>query len=298
MKEDILINYLKKKFKVPKNIIGIGDDTAVLPYNKKNYLLFTTDTILDEVHFKLSKVSPYYIGYKAIAVNISDIAVMGGVPLYAVVNFGIPKYNLELITEIYKGIKVISDKFRIKIVGGDTIKSKILFLAVAMIGKVEKENLILRKGSKIGDPIYVTGNIGGKVISGRHLKFIPRLKEARWIVKNLKPTSMIDISDGLILDLSRICNASGKGAIVLKEKIPISKDAKNFNLAIYEGEDFELLFTINKKNASKIHHLIPNTKTKISLIGEIIKENGIYLKGKDNVKKIKPKGFNHFERWK
>lgn len=292
MKEEQFINLLRKKFKVPKNIIGIGDDTAVLPFNNRHYLLFTTDTILDGVHFKFKEVNPMDIGHKAIAVNISDIAAMGGLPLYTVINLGLPKYDLRLVNEIYWGIKRTSQEFKIKVVGGDTVKSKIFFLAVAMIGKVERKCLVLRNGAKTRNLICVTGEIGGSLKTGKHLKFKPRLKEARLIVKKLKPSAMIDISDGLILDLFRMCQESNKGAILFKEKIPISNEADDFETAVTEGEDFELLFTVGEKKTKFIKKI---SNTKISIIGEITKKRGIFIKDDNKLKPALIKGYNHFD---
>ena len=294
MKEEKIISLLKRRFKSPKGIVGIGDDCAVLPYNKKEYLLFTTDTILEDVHFKISHISPYYIGYKALAVNISDIVAMGGIPLYAVINLGLPGFNLKLVDAVYRGVKKIACDFDVRIVGGDTVKSGKLFLAVCMIGRVEKKFLVKREGARAGDLIAVTGQIGNAYVSGKHYKFTPRLKEARWIVRNLKPSSMIDISDGLVIDLFRICQVSKKGAVIIKDEIPISSGVKNFYSAITEGEDFELLFTIPSKN--RFQDKIPETKTKITIIGEITCRPGIYLKTAQKLKKIKPQGYDHFER--
>ncbi|MDD5614530.1 MAG: thiamine-phosphate kinase, partial [Candidatus Omnitrophica bacterium] len=278
MKEDILVSHLKGMFKMPKGFVGIGDDTAVVPYNKKYFMLFTTDTILDGVHFESSKIPARFIGHKALAVNISDIAAMGGLPYYTVISLGIPKHDLKLIDGIYAGIKQLSSKYNIKIVGGDTVKSERIFLAVAMIGYVEKDYLIKRSGAKNKDFIFVTGKIGGSFKSGKHYKFKPRLEEARWLAKNLHPNSMIDISDGLLIDLHRICNSSKKGAILNREAVPLSKGV-DFESALREGEDFELLFTLSRN--SIFLNSIDNSGFKITQIGEITqKAEDIFIKCK------------------
>ena len=293
MKEDKIIDFLKNKFYYPNIPLGIGDDAAVLDYSKNKYLLFTTDAIVNDVHFKVKESRVDYIGRKAVNINISDIAAMGGVPLYAVVNLGFPKYDKKLISGIFNGIYYSAKKYNVKVVGGDTVKSKCLFLAVSMIGIVNKKYLTRRSDAKEGDIVCVTGSIGGAVFSGKHWNFTPRLKESQWIVKNLAPSAMIDVSDGLLMDLDRICSLSKKSAVLFKENIPVSKEAADFNSAISEGEDFELLFTL--KSGAKLPGEVPDTNTKISTVGRIIPGKGIYLEEKGRIKKLKVKGYEHFK---
>ena len=275
-------------------VVGIGDDTAVLKYKKNLYLLLTTDILIEDVHFD-KKAAPFQIGYKALAVNISDIAAMGGIPKYVLVSLGLKKNtSLKFVDELYQGIRSLAKKFKVKIVGGDTVASSKIVISVALTGEVEKKYLTLRKGAKIGDKIYVTGRLGGS-ISGKHLSFIPRLKEARYLVENLHPTSMIDISDGLLSDLRRICEASGLGAKICQEKIPLSKEATSSENALTGGEDFELLFTL-------CHHP-PHLGRRdrvgeipITQIGEITKKKGIILlDGKGKKVLLKKTGFDHFK---
>ncbi len=293
MDEDRLVSLLSSVFKYPK-VVGIGDDTAVLPYKDGESLLFTTDTIIENRHFIRNKLSPYYIGRKAMAVNISDIAAMGGEPLYAVVNLGIKNLDRVFISKLYRGIKNIARKYNIKIVGGDTVKSDYLFLAVSMIGKVENSCLLTRSGAKVGDVIYVTGTIGGATSSSKHYKFNPRLKEAQWLNSNFKINSMMDITDGLILDLSRLCKASKKGAILDKKSIPLSSKIKNFDSAIKEGEDFELLFTAPKK--SNIPNSILGFGLKVRSIGNITENRDkIFIQNEGKLKKVKVGGYDHFK---
>lgn len=291
MREEKIINLLRGRFKYKGVIKGIGDDTAVLPFSHDFYLLFTTDTIVDGIHFKLNEVHPQDIGYKGLAVNISDIAAMGGIPLYATVGMGLPKYDLSLVRKIYDGIKELADEYKVKIVGGDTVRSEVLFLSVSMIGKVEKEFLSLRKGARVGDLICVTGKIGGAISSGKHLRFKPRVREARIIVKELSPTSMIDVSDGLLLDLYRLCKESGVGARVYKERVPINEGC-SFYEAIKEGEDFELLFTLGRKEERNLAEL--RKRIGISIIGEITNKRGIYICEGGKIKKVKVQGYDHF----
>ena len=294
MDEDKLVNLLSSMFKYPKGIMGIGDDTAVLPYKNGESLLFATDTIIENRHFIKNKLSPYYIGRKAMAVNISDIAAMGGEPLYAVVNLGIKKLDKIFISKLYRGIKNIARKYNIKIVGGDTVKSDYLFLAVSIIGKVKNNRLLIRSGAQVGDAIYVTGTIGGAVSSSKHYKFNPRLREAQWLNNNFNINSMMDTTDGMILDLGRLCKASKRGAILDRSTLPISPRVKNFNKALEEGEDFELLFTVSSE--FDIPKYIPESNTKVTCIGSIIdKEGRVFMKEAEGIRKIKLRGYDHFK---
>ncbi len=281
----------------PKVIRGIGDDTAVLKFKKDRHLLFTTDMLLEGVHFRLKEASPFRIGWKALCCSLSDIAAMGGIPKFALISIGIPK-NFEIgdIDELYRGLNSAAKKFKVDIVGGDTDSSEKFIINVSLVGEVEKKNTSLRKGAKIGDRIFITGELGGSK-KGRHLEFTPRIKEARWLVRNFKINSMIDISDGLIQDLGHILKQSGLGAVLDKEAIPISKDADTFEEAITYGEDFELLFTVSKREAQRLSnnlHIRP-FKTKINQIGEVVKNGGVrLLEESGQTKSLVLKGYKHF----
>ena len=179
-----LIKRIAKAEKISdKDVIaGIGDDAAVLKYKKNLYLLLTTDILIEDVHFN-QKATPFQIGWKALAVNISDIAAMGGIPRYALVSLGLRKeIPIKFVDEIYQGIRTLAKKFDVQILGGDTVSSSKIVINIALTGEVEKSCLTLRKGAKIGDKIYVTGRLGGS-ITGKHLSFIPRVKEARYLLK-------------------------------------------------------------------------------------------------------------------
>jgi len=165
-----------------------------------------------------------------------------------------------------------------------------------MVGSVKKKNLVLRSGAKLGDAIFVTGSLGNAVKSGKHLRFIPRLKESQILVNNFEINSMMDISDGLSGDLQHILEMSKAGAIIYEKYLPKTKGAE-LDSALFEGEDFELLFTAPKKEARRIIDKFSRlSDTKINCIGEIIKPGfGIILINKDKKPvQIKPKGYNHF----
>ena len=293
-----LIKRFAKKIRVDKSVIkGSGDDTAVIKWTKDKYLLFTCDMLVEDVHFKLKDALPAQIGYKALARNISDIAAMGGIPRHAVVSTGLdPNLPVTFVEKIVDGMVRLANSYKINIVGGDVSKSKKLIIDVALLGEVEKKNLVLRSGAKAGDLILLTGSVGGSM-KGKHLNFTPRVDEARKLAKNFKINSMIDVSDGLVLDLARILNASRVGARIHESLIPVSKEADTFEKAVSDGEDFELLFTMDAKEAKKFFKtMLSKMETPVTLIGEITdKKHGYKLVREDgSEKKLKPEGYLHF----
>lgn len=278
-----------------KDVIkGIGDDTAVIKYRKDKYRLLTTDMLIEGVHFKLSDATPYLIGRKALAVNISDIAAMGGVPKYAVAAFGMaPHPKISFIQAVFRGMKKLADKHGVNIVGGDTNRSNKLIINVSLIGEVEKSNLVLRSSADVGDTIFVTGRLGGSYKSKKHLKFEPRVREARFLVKNFDINSMIDISDGLANDLTRITETSHVGAIIEEKLLPVSKNC-NVRDALFDGEDYELLFTTPEKETEAILKGWPYG-LKLTPIGSITgAAKVIELITQRGTRRIPQKGFRHF----
>jgi thiamine-monophosphate kinase len=241
----------------------------------------------------LAKDKPELIGRKALAVSMSDIAACGGIPRYCLVSLGIPKnISVEKIDKISRGMFNLAREYKVNIVGGDLSRANRLTIDVSMLGIVEKSNLCLRSGAKIGDIIFVTGELGGSIL-GKHLRFIPRLKEARFLVKNFKVNAMIDISDGLSQDLGHILKQSKVGAIIYEDLIPLNRQARSFREALFMGEDFELLFTLSRKEAKRL--LEKNTGL-FKPIGEITDQKYVLrLVEKSNKEKIiRPKGFQHF----
>ena len=270
-----LIERMAKKVRTDKSVIrGIGDDTAVLSYTADKYLLFTTDMLIEGVHFTRKEATFPQIGRKALAVNISDIAAMGGIPKYAVISAGFPKeLCLRAVDDIMRGINSLAKEYKINIVGGDTVRSSKIVLCVSLVGEAKKRELTLRSGAKVGDLIFVTGNLG----ASRRLKqfnFIPRVKEAQAIIKKFKPTAMIDLSDGLASDLQRIAQASKAGAVIFEQLIPIARGV-SLQSALYEGEDFELLFTIALDSVRKFYK---KDKFPITCIGKVVeKKRGLSI---------------------
>lgn len=289
-----LIDRISKGIKLSGDVIrGIGDDAAVLKYTKDKYLLYTCDMMLEGRHF-VRAAGGYLAGKKALSVNISDIAAMGGTPKYAVISLGVPaSLDLRYVDDLYRGIKDVAGRFKIDLVGGDTIASEKIIINITLIGEVEKKRVALRSGAKAGDLIFITGRIGGS-FSGRHLDFTPRLKESLFLVKNFKINSMIDISDGLIADLGHILKSSKAGAIIYERQIPLSGKAKDFNSAVRSGEDFELVFTVPSRQGTSLIKKWP-FRTRLSKIGKICSASDLCLIRKDGKKeKIKPEGYSHF----
>lgn len=288
-----LIERFRRSIKTDASVIkGSGDDCAVIKFNRDKYLLFTCDMIVEGVDF-IKKDNPHFIGRKALAVSISDIAACGGIPRYCLISLGLPKkMTVETVDKIAKGMFSLAQKYKINIVGGDLSRSYKLTIDVSVLGLVEKKYLALRSQAKKGDIIFVSGSLGGS-LRGKHLTFTPRLKEARYLVRNFKVNAMIDISDGLIQDLGHILKASNVGAIIYEDSIPLNKQARNLNEALYMGEDFELLFTLSRRDAKK---LLRRKLVNFKPIGEIVERKyGLRLVDKIGREKIiKPRGFQHF----
>jgi len=289
-----LIERIKRQIKTDSTVIkGSGDDCAVLKYDRDRYLLFTCDMLVEGVDFT-RKDNPYLVGRKALAASASDIAACAGLPHYALVSLGIPKRSsVKLLDKVLEGMRDLARQYKINIVGGDLSSARQLVIDVSMLGFVEKKYLALRSGAKRGDIIFVTGTLGGSIL-GKHLRFIPRIKEARYLVENFKINSMIDISDGLAQDLGHILKESRVGAVIYEGLIPLSKQARNLKDALYTGEDFELLFTLSRKEARVV---LERQKTSLfTPVGEIIdgKPKLILVdsKGKESI--IQAKGFRHF----
>jgi len=291
--EFALIKRISRKIKVDSSVVrASGDDCAVIKYKKDKYLLATCDMLLEGVDFT-SRDEPYLVGRKAMAVSVSDIAACGGIPRYALVSLGLPKtLNVKIVDKITQGMIDLAAAYKINLVGGDLSQARELTIDVSMIGVVEKKYLVLRKGAKAKDIIFVSGSLGGSIF-GKHLRFIPRVKEARFLVKHLRVNSMIDISDGLAADLGHILEESRVGAVIYEALLPFSKQAKGLNDALFSGEDFELLFTLPPSQARK---LLGKEAKIFHPIGEIVERgDGLRLIDKNNrLRILKPKGYHHF----
>ena len=281
-------------------IIGIGDDAAVLKNKDSKYLLVTTDTFVENVHFRRRGLSFFALGYKSLLANVSDIAAMGGYPTHALVTIGLPKdVTVYQVRQLYNGINSLAKKLKIDILGGDTVSSpREIIVSITLLGEVEREYLLTRSGAKLGDLILVSGKFGGPASQNysllvtrracRQAGYSLRLKEARIIAKSKLATSMIDSSDGLVRSILEICKMSKTGARIFEDMVPIAKGA-NLNQALYGGEEYELVFTVPKNKLKQI-------KINATVVGEVVsKSKGIKLIDPcGRIKPLKSGGYEHF----
>jgi thiamine-monophosphate kinase len=275
--------------------VGIGDDCAVIDRGGKEYVLWAADMLVEGTHFTLGKDPFRKIGHKAVAVNVSDIAAMGGLPEYITVSIGLPsRLKHRDITAIYGGMLEICRRYGMTIAGGDTNRSDRLVLDVSIMGHVEKERLILRSGAKEGDRVLVTGPVrDGKK---KHLDIVPRLEEARFLSGEYSVSSMIDVSDGIAMDMGRICRESGTGCLLREDLIPLSRGLA-LEDALHYGESFELLFTLPPEEAGRLTAVAARGKESCRYygIGEVTRaRDGMRLIGKDGrERKLEMKGYDH-----
>jgi len=266
------------------------------------FLLYTCDPVVENIHY-LAKTPPHQIGWKAMARNLSDIAAMGGLPRWAVVSLGLrPSTPVQYIDRIYDGLCAAAGKFGCQIVGGDTTHVKReQFVVVTLLGEVEKSRLTLRSGAKIGDAVLVTGTLGGSS-RRKHLTFTPRVTEARWLVGNFPIHAMIDVSDGLSSDVQRLVEACQNrlGFEIFATDVPIAPAAHgNLDAALNDGEDFELLFTINPRVVTALRKSWRRKfKLPLTEIGRVTgSSGGVFLIAADGHKlRVRPRGYDHFAR--
>ncbi len=255
MSEFEYIDWLKKRTPPgSRTTIGLGDDCAGFRFRDGCEALITTDMLLDGSCFILEEAGPIAVGRKALAVNLSDIAAMAGIPRAAVVSLALPrKGGAEIAQGLFIGIEKLAKEFDVEIIGGDTNTwNGPLAISITLFGESEGPP-IRRNGAKVGDWIFVTGPLGGSIL-GKHLTFTPRVKEALYLARNYPIHAMIDLSDGLSRDLHHICEESRCGACIHADWLPISEAAitqsqsdgsSTRNHALHDGEDFELCFTVD-----------------------------------------------------
>eukprot|EP01133_Synstelium_polycarpum_P011286 gene11286-13168_t len=328
-----LIKHLTSHFKIQheSSIKGIGDDAAVLNFKNKQVLI-STDLLLEGIHFDLSYVPLMHLGYKAVQVNLSDIYAMNGVATQITVSIGLSsKFPLEAVEEIYKGIELACNKFNIDLIGGDTSSSKQgLVISVTSIGYADKKEVCYRNGAQEGDLLCVSGDLGGAYVGLQILErekqiFIenpqiqPDLEGKDYIIERqlkpegrrdivdllaqmkIKPTAMIDVSDGLASEILHICQQSEVGCTIYEDKLPIDpmtyETGRELGLdptvcALNGGEDYELLFTIKQSDYDKLKNDVD-----ITVIGHMTDKNsGCKMISKSNVvHELKAQGWNAFK---
>jgi thiamine-monophosphate kinase len=279
----------------------MGDDMAQINLGDCTSVLVTTDMLLDGVHFDLKSATFKEVGYKAMAVSLSDCAAMATIPIAAVVGVALPaSVGREHLEQLHSGISAAAEEFACALVGGDITKwdgTGPFAVSVAMLSRPAGSGPVKRSGAKVGDNICVTGSLGGAVRK-KHLAFEPRVREAIRITQMVTVNSMIDISDGLSSDLNRVCRSSGVGAIVDAGRIPISnqaqKDESPLNAALNEGEDFELLFTLSEKDCASLLRKWggPVAITQIGSVTDTGKTEIEMVDGR--IQDLLPGGYDHF----
>ncbi len=302
MNEFDFIAWIRSQTKrTPGVLVGPGDDCAVLAGSGAEPTLVTTDMLLEGSHFLLAETPPERIGRKAMAVNISDIAAMGGTPTCAFVSVGLPRGRAgEIATELYRGMRDLADRFGVHIVGGDTNSwAGGLVVSVTLLGTPGPQGPILRSGAKPGDWLFVTGPLGGS-LAGKHFDFVPRVKEAMQLQDHATIHAMIDISDGLAGDVGHICAESACGVELIGDRIPISDAAKKANdgrtpleHALTDGEDFELAFAVSEEDGNRLVASQPIAGVTLAHVGTFLTQPGMWLVQADTRREIQPRGFVH-----
>ena len=273
---------------------GIGDDAAVLSPPAGRDLLFASDMLVEGVHFRRNVLPAKWIGWKALARNISDIAAMGGRPVAAVVSLGAPGgTDARLIRGIYQGLASCARYFRMAIVGGDTTKAAAIVVDVSILGDVASGKAVLRSGVRPGDALFVTGSLGNSYASGRHARFVPRVAEAQAVLRRLPIHGMIDLSDGLASGLRLLSQASRVRLSVDLAAVPLARGARSVEQAMNEGEDFELLFAVSGRLAGRVPRMIG--RVPIMRIGQAARGQGVRcLDDRGKTVPLPGRGFEHF----
>ena len=300
--------------------LGIGDDAALFRPRRGYETILTCDWFLEGTHFRSDKHPADAVGWKCLARALSDVAAMGGVPRCFLLSLALPESHTgRWLDAFLGGLRRASRKFSCPLAGGDTTRRREILINVTMVGEIRKARAVLRSGARAGDVIYVTGRLGeaelglrivrssfgqmrpGNPILKKHLYPEPRLAVGQWLVEKRLATSMMDLSDGLSSDLSRLCAASGVGAEVESGKLPVVRHSSTsrgagvdpLHLALHGGDDYELLFTVRPGKVN----MLPKTFRGVPLraIGRITEQRGvILLKQEGRDRQLHPGGWDPF----
>jgi thiamine-monophosphate kinase len=290
--EDRLLGQLLPHLPLGKTVVaGAGDDCAVIEILAgRTFLVLKTDCIVEGVHF-LSGADPVDVGWKAMMRPLSDFAATSALPHFALITLVASKQTeVEWVRKLYRGIRRAAKQFDVSIVGGETSSSRgPIAISVSVAGFVERNRWMSRRGGKVGDDLFVTGHLGG-AIKRKHLQFVPRIVESRWLTKNFSIHAMMDLSDGLGVDLPRLARGSKVGFKIEMENLPLTPGAK-IGEAISEGEDYELLFAISPRQSKRLQRAWKKKFRKLALtrIGQ--------LHRRSNIKhQTLPGGYVHFQQ--
>ena len=320
-----LIEEIKKKLSETKKanvIVALGDDAFAGLLPKGQLLVATTDAFVQNVHFRLEWMNPQALGRKVIAVNVSDLAAMGGAkPLFCLVTLGLPKNTtVGFVKQLYSGLNSEAKKYGALIVGGDTVRSNSdIFLSLTLLGSINKKQIVKRSGAKVGDIVCSTGTFGDaaagleilegakrkltrseKYLVNKHLLPQVSVKHGEVLSKAAYATSMLDSSDGLATSVNLIAQESGVGINIDLQSVPVSSEFnkwaselgenERYEKIINGGEEYCLVFTANPENLKKIQHLIPSVK----VFGKVTNTKGIKYTLNGNNFTVRSKGFSHF----
>lgn len=286
--------------------VGIGDDVAVVHVESTHTdLLLTSDAVIEGTHFLPSSPAAQ-VGHKAVGRALSDMAAMGGEPLWGLIDLvAPPQTSVKRVEDIYRGAARLAQKYGLAIIGGDTTQGSKLELHVFAVGQVPQHAAVLRSGARPGDSIYVTGELGGS-LAGKHLRFDPRIEEGLWLRESGWAGAMIDVSDGLVTDLGHIVESSRVGAELDARAIPISAAARRarggrtpLEHALFDGEDFELLFTVAADKETAFRSCWQDTfRLRCTRVGCITNKKGriTLADGAGPAKPLADRGFEHFRR--
>lgn len=332
MNEREIIHELQGVFATGRNglLMGIGDDCAVIRKDDSFSWLVTMDTLIEGVHFDLRWHPPEKLGRKAVAVNVSDIAAMGGRPLYLFLSLGLPGgFKPSWLRAFTEGIRQASEEYGCVLAGGDTVRTTVgVQITITAVGEMETARVVFRDGARVNDIIWVSGTLGNAAaglelsrqqghvtaeltsLTDAHLDPKPRMELACILARRRLVNAMMDISDGLATDLSHICRQSGTGAVVRGADLPNSSALqaagcllKRDPLAwmISGGEDYELLFTASPDTKNEIVGLADETGVQLTPVGTIVRDEGVCLvladpaSGREECRDIGYKGFDHFQ---
>jgi thiamine-monophosphate kinase len=311
----------------PGVVVAVGDDAAVVEPGRHQGIL-TADMLVDGVHFDLEATSPHDLGHKAVVVNVSDVAAMGGSPRYGLATIGLPpRVEGAWVMELYGGMREAADECGMALVGGDTSRSDRAVLSVTVYGEVPSGRAVTRSGARPGDVLVVTGSLGGSAgglrvvraradqqkdllstewgrdLLARHERPVARVGEGRTLAE-AGATAMIDLSDGLSLDLARVCEESGVGARVRVPDLPLAPGlvdlaaatgADPHDLALHGGEDYELLAAVPRDAVDDARRrIVERYGTRVTEIGEVTEGPDVVAVRGDREEPLEPKGWDHF----
>jgi len=290
--EDQLIGQLFSRLSLGKELVnGLGDDCAVVrTRDHRNLLVLKTDCVVAGIHF-LPTANVLHVGWKAMMRPLSDFAATSAVPQFALITLIAPeKTKVEWVERLYRGLGRAAKRFKVSIVGGEMSGTAgPVAISVSVAGFVETNRCVSRGGGKAGDDLFVTGRLGG-ALKQKHLQFVPRIVESRWLTSNFPIHAMMDLSDGLGADLPRLAKASRVGFDIELESLPLARGAKIDN-AISEGEDYELLFAISRRERNR---LLRSWQKKFPRL--LLTRIGSFSRRSTRNHQLLPRGYTHFQQ--